>query len=270
MKPLEALNRGDLDEALRLAKQSVAATPGDVPARYVLAELLCFTGEFERADAQLDAAAPLDPNHAVAVNEFRQIVRAEVARQDFHARGRVPEFWREPDEALRERLVAAVALRAGDRAGAAAALGRAEARRTALSVRVGDDLCDDIRDGDDLLGDVLELLTQDGRYFWAPFSALRRLSFQPVQRARDLLFREARIEFIDGMEGTVYIPVLYAGSAGATEPDLRLGRATDWRGAEPDPIRGVGQRVLLTPDRDYGVLELTTLEFANDAGGAAV
>ena len=53
-----------------------------------LAELLCFAGDFERADKQLDAIGapgPADGRGRSAL--FRQLLRAEQARQQFSRRG---------------------------------------------------------------------------------------------------------------------------------------------------------------------------------------
>src|SRR5579864_8339619 len=62
----------------------------------------------------LDAAAKTDPSTAVVVAEFRQLLRADIARQQCLTEGRVPEFLGEPSPALRAALAAMVALRAGE------------------------------------------------------------------------------------------------------------------------------------------------------------
>ena len=73
----------------------------------------------ERADVILDAASTIDPSSALVVAEFRQLVRADMARRQLFRDGRVPEFLGEPTETQRLQLAALVALRAGDIAEAA-------------------------------------------------------------------------------------------------------------------------------------------------------
>ena len=109
---------GHLTEAVTAATAAVKATPTDLAARVLLAEMLLFAGNLERADAILDAAADLEPQAAVVVAEFRQLLRAETARRQLRRDGRVPEFLGDPTPSQQEALAAQVALRAGDIAAA--------------------------------------------------------------------------------------------------------------------------------------------------------
>src|SRR5580700_11077145 len=117
---------GKLDPAIAAANAAVRRSPGDLGARILLAELLLFSGNIDRADVILDAAASADPPSAVVVAEFRQLLRAETARRQSSRDGRVPEFLGEPPAALRAALAAHVALRAGDVAEAARCAAEAE------------------------------------------------------------------------------------------------------------------------------------------------
>lgn len=58
----DALRAGDIAGALAAATAAVKAAPTDADARWLMAELLLLTGEVERADRMLDAAALRDPN----------------------------------------------------------------------------------------------------------------------------------------------------------------------------------------------------------------
>src|ERR671936_224178 len=107
---------GKLTAAVEAANAAVRKNPADLGNRIVLAELLLFTGNVERADVILDAAAQADPTSLIAVAEFRQLLRAKIPRRQYRSEGRVPEFIGEPTEALRAVLAAGVALRAGDMA----------------------------------------------------------------------------------------------------------------------------------------------------------
>ena len=109
---------------------AVRKAPTDIGARVLLAELLAFSGNIERADVVLDACAELDPSAAMAVAEFRQLLRGELARRQLFSDGRVPEFLGEPTAAQRLSLAAIVALRNGDSPGGCQARrrGRGSAR----------------------------------------------------------------------------------------------------------------------------------------------
>ena len=127
--PAALLRAGKLDEAVAAAQAALRKAPTDLNARVLLAELLAFTGNLERADVILDAASAIDPTTAVVVAEFRQLVRADMARRQLFRDGRVPEFLSDPTETQRLQLAALVALRAGDTADAARQAEAAEAAR---------------------------------------------------------------------------------------------------------------------------------------------
>ncbi|MBV8457978.1 MAG: tetratricopeptide repeat protein, partial [Acetobacteraceae bacterium] len=105
--PASLFKAGQLDAAIETANQAVRRSPAHAPARLLLAELLVFAGNLERADAVLDTAAALDPAVALSVAEFRTLLRAEIARHQVWQDGRVPEFLGEPGE-MEQALLAAI------------------------------------------------------------------------------------------------------------------------------------------------------------------
>lgn len=138
---------GRLDEAVAAAQAVLRKAPTDLNARVLLGELLAFTGNLERADVVLDAASAIDPTTAMVVAEFRQLIRADMARRQLFRDGRVPEFLADPTETQRLQLAALVALRAGDLAEASRQAEAAEAvrprdllwRRASMTVADGPD-----------------------------------------------------------------------------------------------------------------------------------
>src|SRR4051812_32731776 len=102
-----AFRAGTLDAALASANDAVRKSPGDINARVLLAELLIFAGNLERADRLLDAASAIDPSADVVIAEFRQLLRAEIARRQFWQQGRVPEILGTPT-ASEQALLAAI------------------------------------------------------------------------------------------------------------------------------------------------------------------
>ena len=105
---------GKLADAVAAANAAVRKAPSDLAPRVLLAELLLFAGNLERADVILDAGSSVDPQAAVVIAEFRQLVRAEMARRQQRRDGRLPEFLGEPTATLATILQATIALRAGD------------------------------------------------------------------------------------------------------------------------------------------------------------
>jgi type VI secretion system protein ImpE len=250
---------GRLADALTAANAQVKKAPGDLGGRVLLAELLLFTGNLERADVILDAAAQLDPSAALVVSEFRQLLRAETARRQLYRDGRVPEVLDELEPSGQASLKSLIALREGNLAAAAGAAAEAEALRPRVAGHANGEAFDDFRDADDLLPGYIETLTTTGKYFWIPIARIESMSFHPPRRPRDLAWRRCSMSVKAGPDGDVYIPVIYF--AGEDVDDAhRLGRATSWSEGE-GPVRGTGQRVFLAGDNDYAIMQLEDVTF---------
>ena len=251
---------GRLDEAVAAGQAALRKAPTDLNARVLLGELLAFTGNLQRADVVLDAASAIDPTTALVVAEFRQLIRADIARRQLFRDGRVPEFLTDPTETQRLQLAALVALRAGDHPEAARQAQAAEAVRPRAPGHHGDVAFDDMRDADDLLAGSFEVLTTTGKYFWIPIERVQTLEFHAPKRPRDLLWRRASMSVANGPDGEVYLPTVYAADDAMTDA-LRLGRETDWREVEGGPVRGVGQRLFLLGEDAVGMMDLGSIRF---------
>jgi type VI secretion system protein ImpE len=256
---------GNLAGALTAANAAVRRAPTDIGARVLLAELLAFSGNIERADVVLDACADLDPTAAIVVAEFRQLLRGETARRQLFSDGRVPEFLGEPTAAQRLSLSAIVALRHGDSAEAAKLAAQAEEARVHPAGTAGDTAFDDMRDADDMLASCFEVITTTGKYFWIPPERVLLLEFHAAKRPRDLFWRRATMQVADGPDGEVYLPALYpptAGTAPAMTDALRLGRATDWHQAgDGGPTLGLGAVTILVGEDALTWLEMDKVSF---------
>src|SRR5215470_2106737 len=164
---IQTLLRDDrLDEAIAAMNIEVKNNATSIDKRALLAELLCIAGNLERADVILNAISDLDPGAAVGVAMFRQLVRAEQARQQFFSEGRLPEFHAKPDAVMELELRAAVAVREGSMKEAAELLAERESVRVPVPGTADGNSFDDFRDLDDLSAAHIEVLTTTGKYFW--------------------------------------------------------------------------------------------------------
>ena len=256
MNAKQLYETGQLSDAVAAAKDEVKRHPTDPGKRLFLCELLCFAGEIEQADRQLETLVHQEPKAAIEVSTFRQVLRAELARRQFHAEGRLPEFIGQPSDVLKRHLEASIRLRDGQPAEAAQLLQQAEAGRPPVAGSCDGQPFADLRDMDDLCAPFFEVLTTTGKYFWVPIEQVESMEFRAPKRPRDLLWRSVHMIVRAGPDGEVYLPVLYAGSHAETDDRFRLGRMTDWRGGEGSPVRGVGQRMYLVGEEPRSILEL--------------
>jgi len=261
-KAADLFRVGKLTEAIAAANVAVKAAPADLGQRVLLAELLLFSGNLERADVILDAAGQIDPSAMLVVAEFRQLLRAETARRQLFRDGRIPEFLGEPEPTEQASLAAFVALRAGDLAAAKAKADEAEILRPRVSGTEEGTAFDDFRDADDLFAGFIETLTTTGKYYWIPVSRIESMLFHPPKRPRDLAWRRCSMSVVNGPDGDVYIPVNYFADAITTDDAHRLGRVTSWSEDETGPVRGAGQRLFLVGEEATGIMNLKTLEFS--------
>lgn len=260
MNPSELYQAGQLNAAIEAAIAEVKKKPTDGNTRFFLAELLCFAGEWERADKQLDTVAQQTPELAIRISLVRHILRAEMARQQFYSDGRVPEFLFEVSPMLRHHLDASIAFREGNLTEASDQLAQSESSRPPRSGQMGGTPFDDFRDCDDLTAGFFEVLTSTGKYYWVPIDCVRSIEFHTPERPLDLLWRRVAMDVVDGPDGEVYLPVLYAGSAASGDSQLQLGRGTTWQELG-SVVRGCGQRLYLVGDEAVPILQLQNIEF---------
>jgi type VI secretion system protein ImpE len=261
----ELIRAGKLKEAIAAGLEEVRHHPSDAGRRLLLAELLCFGGELERADNHLDAVGQIDPQTMPWIVTFRQLIRGEQARQDFFAQGRLPEFLSKPEGAVSLLLEASIRVREGTLEEAARLLEKAEDSRPTPAGTCDGQRFNDFRDLDDQTSCILEVITSGGTYYWIPISRIESIEFHEPSRSRDLIWRRTNLVVSDGPDGEVYVPVLYPGAAGDPDELIRLGRRTDWRGGDLAPVRGAGQRTFLVGDEARSILELKSISFAQAA-----
>lgn len=260
-------HEGKLGQAVAVATQEVRQHPTDTARRWLLAELLCVAGEWDRADKQLDALHPPDAPTSLAVAAFRQLIRAEIARHQVFQEGRLPEFIEPPSAAIEHHLRALVALREQKPGEARQQVAEALAARPPLRGS-----CDGLPfaafgDTDECTASFLEVHSPRGKYYWVPFELIDRIALHPPQRPRDLLWRPAQL-VVHGTAGSeLFLPAVYVTTYRQGDDAARLARGTSWLGGEDGPVVGVGQRVFDAEGRDVPLLELNRWE--REVGAAA-
>lgn len=257
----EHFQAGKLTEAIDAALAEVKSNPTNLECRGLLAELLCFAGQWERADKQIDALGHQDPEAIVGLSMIRQLIRAEVLRQECIEQGRLPELLAEPTPCMHKSLEALAAIRDDDMAQAVELLAQAEAARPAVSGVCDDKKFDDFRDLDDVVAGVVEVLTSTGKYFWIPVQRIQTIEFHPPKRPRDLLWRQAEMTVEDGPYGDVFMPAVYSLPGDLQDDQLRLGRGTEFLGGDGKPTRGVGQRMFLVGDDAVSIMQIENIDF---------
>lgn len=261
----ELLDAGDLAAAVRQSGADVKEAPLDHTKRTFLFELLCCAGDLDRAAKQLDVVGGQNSDREIAVQPYRNVLEGERKRRLLFSEGRVPGLPKRVPEYTGFHLEAINRVREGDYAAARVLLEESEAARPPVAGTINGERFDDLKDGDDLLGPFLEVITLNN-YSWIPWESVRSVSIAAPRHLRDLVWIPARVEFEFGSLGEAFLPVLYAGSYPHADDRVKLGRLTDWRSDAGGLAIANGQKVLMAGEQDWPLLEVRQLEFEPSGG----
>jgi type VI secretion system protein ImpE len=256
----ELLDAGQLSAAIEQLNQEVRSSPSDSRLRTFLFELLCFAGDYERAQRQLDVIGHQSAASEVGVQVYRNILTAEHSRRRLFSDGLRPDFLFDPPTYMHLHLDAINRLRETRQAEAEALVKQSEDARPSLKGNLEGQPFTDFRDADDLLGPFLEMIVHSN-YVWFPFEQIRHLTISPPKRLRDLLWLPGTLESHYGAVGDVFLPVLYAGSSQHGDDRVKLGRMTAWNALREGLVLAIGQRLFLIDGAERPLLEVRDVIF---------
>jgi type VI secretion system protein ImpE len=255
------LQQGSLQEALARVKENIRSRPGDIRERWLLFQIACCMGDWERALKQLQVCVQIDPEREPAAQLFRGLIRSEALRADVLAGKNTPGYVIDPPpEWIATLLEALRAASKGDIASADAARERALSGAPDSPGEIDGAPFAWIADSDTRLGPICELVVA-GRYRWCPFCELSGLRLHAPQGLLDLLWARADCTLRDGTTLQAYIPVRYSGSENGTDA-IRLARETTWQEQGATGIVGLGQKTWMTDCGDHGLLDLREISFS--------
>jgi type VI secretion system protein ImpE len=243
------LQDGDLTRAVELATNQVKGAPLDAGARLALFQTLCFSGDLDRALKQLDIVADESMEKAFGATALKALLDGELHRRQVLSGYGTPDFLGE------DNSWAALLLHAIKEPAAPEELEKA---RGAISGTLNGEPFTDFRDGDDLLGSVLEFSVA-GRYVWLRWSQVKSLTAKQPSSLLDLCWLPVDLELVSGERTNGVIPVLYFNSYQSDDDKLKLGHATDWR-EDNGIVRGIGRRILYADGAEVDMLAMRELK----------
>ena len=256
------LDAGNLNGAIEAALNTVKSSPTNVAARTFLFELSCFSGDWERAEKQLDVIGHQDVNAMIGSQMFKQNFHGERNRQRLFSDGLIPECLMTPPKYVEDLINANNRIREGNLAEAREILDRVEEIRPAFACTINGEEHADFRDYNDLTCCVFEAFVK-GNYTWIPFEQVVKVKFTPPKGLRDLFWMHAEIEMTNGTNGEMFLPALYANSYKSDNDQVRLGRMTDWRDAGEEIYIGEGLRQFWCDGQEKAMLGLREVEFSH-------
>jgi len=226
----ELFQSGKLNEAIAALGAEVRDNPTDVRRRTFLFELLCFQGEFDRAEKHLNLLAEGSPDKQMGAVLYFSALHAERVRQDLFAKKDYP--------------VAPVS---------------DEPRGGTLNGKP----FEIFEDADPRIGPRLELFAA-GAYLWIPFEHIESIEMQAPAKLRDLLWIPALVRtgpaFREKELGEILLPVLAPFSFQHPDGNVRLGRSTEWQEVDGQQVP-FGQRLFSVDGEDIPILEIRKVVF---------
>lgn len=254
------LDIGNLSGAIEAAIGAVKNNPTDDTARTFLFELSCFSGEWERAERQLDVIGHQSAPAMIGSQIYRQNFQAERDRIELFEKGKRPEFVMPPPQYVEELYTANNLVREGKTAEARAALDKIEEARPAFACKVNGEDKEDFRDYNDLTMCVFEALVKEA-YVWLPMEQVVKIEFFEKKTLRDVFWRQAKVEVKNGLIAEIFLPSLYVNSWKSDDDQVRLGRANNWLEAGDEIYIGEGLRMFFANGEAVPILEINEIEF---------
>lgn len=228
MTSKELFQAGQLEEAIAQLSTELRSHPADTQRRTFLFELLCFSGNFERAEKQLANLADSTKEAAIGVLLYRGAIHAEKTRAAMFEEKSFP-------------------------------LNSAKPVTGTLNGKPFTSLTDsDLR-----IGARLEVFAA-GDYLWMNLEDIAVLEIDPPKRLRDLLWTPARLKtgpsFKDRDLGEILLPSLAPLSFLHPEDEVRLGRSSEWCADEAGEEAPYGAKMLNVDGEEIPLLEVRRLE----------
>jgi type VI secretion system protein ImpE len=225
----ELFEAGKVREAEKVLTLHLRDHPTDTAQRTFLFELLCFSGNYDRAEKQLSVLAEGNPDREMGAVLYYAALHAEKTRHQVFEKQEFPK-----DSA------------------AASASGTLNGKSF-----------QSLRDADPDLGARLEVFAA-GAYLWIPFEHIESLEIEPPTRLRDTLWTPATVRTGPSFKGTelgeVLIPAIYPFSWKHPNEAVWLGRVTDWAADDAGVEYPSGQKTFLIDGEEIPFLEVRSLE----------
>lgn len=230
LTPKQFIEAGQVTKAMEALAAQLRNKPTDTAARTTLFELLCFAGQWDRAEKHLSLLADVSEQAKIGAILYFAALHAEKDRHEMYKTQTFPKT----------------------------------SANAKLTGRLNGKPFSEIRDADPDLGARLELFGA-GSYMWLPFEHIASITLEEPKRLRDTLWATARIATGPTFKGTemgeVLTPVIYPFTHTLPDEEVWLGRQTLWAEDDNGSSYPLGQKLLVVDGEEVPFLSIRTLEF---------
>ncbi len=224
---------GKLTQAISALNTQLRNDPSDQRNRTFLFELLCFAGDYHRAEKQLSILQQEGNKESMlGTLLYKAAIHAEKTRQEMFEKKTFPT-----------PLL--------DGAGITVS-GRLNGREFTM-----------LSDTDPRIGEKLEVFAA-GDYLWLSYHDIASVRVDPPKRLRDLLWIPAQVTtgptFRSRELGEIMIPSMAPLSWQHPDEEVRLGRVSEWCEDETGQIAPYGLKCILVDGEEVPIVEVRELE----------
>ena len=233
MDAQQLFKAGKLSEAISALTSHLRDNPADQKNRTFLFELLCFNGEYDRAEKQLNILEEEGSKDSfLGTILYKAALHAERLRNEMFEKKTYPKH----------------VVNGGS---------------TNVSGKLNGKEFKTLSDADPRIGDKLELFA-GGDYLWISFHDVAMIRLEAPKNLRDLLWAPAKLltgpTFRSRDLGEIMLPAVSPLSWQADEEEVRLGRVAEWFEDESGEIAPYGFKNLLVDGEEFPLLEVRELE----------
>ena len=233
MNAQELFKAGKLSEAISALNETLRNDPSNQKQRTFLFELLCFSGDYDRAEKQLNILEQEGSKDSfLGTLLYKAALNAEKTRQEMFEKKTYPK-----------QVV--------------------NGATTAVRGKLNGKEFQTLSDSDPRIGEKLEVFAA-GDYMWISYQDIAAFRVEAPKRLRDLIWAPAKLAtgptFKSRDLGEILLPAIAPGSWQHPDDEVKLGRVSEWCEDESGEVAPFGQKTLLVDGEEVPFLEIRELE----------
>ena len=251
----DIIKTGSIADTMAALTDQIRKNPADPRLRVFIFQMYCIQGAWEKALTQLKVCGEIDPSTLSMVQAYREAIACEMMREKVFAGQKAPLVFGKPENWVALMIQALEPAARGDGAAAAKLRDQAFEEAPGISGTANGEAFEWIADADSRLGPILEMV-MNGKYYWAPLSAIKRIQIEEPSDLRDRVWTPANIILSNGGETVAFIPTRYPGAPQSGSDDVKMSKVTEWQDIGGDTFIGAGQRLFATDSGDLALMDL--------------
>lgn len=256
------IQSGDLAACKIQLFNEIKKDPSNLKLRIFLFQLSCINRDWQRALTQLDVLKDLSDSTLAMVNTYKQLIECELRREKVLSGDLEPICFGEPSDWLACYVKAYKQYCLNNLDQAQELIQQGAELAPMVSGTVDDQPFEWLSDADVRFGPAIEVLLNGG-YYWLPLEYISEINFEPVDDLRDLVWRAANLTLKNKGKLIVFMPVRYPITSETSDLQL-LAKTCDWQEPLTDFYVGSGQRVFMSDQEEFPLLNITSIKFNHE------